>query len=650
MPERYYQEYGPIKRRKDSGEYDSDDAPTVTEANAPRPVATPIETRMPLAAASITRERIRARRRQRAGRTVLWLLLALTMVGGVVLALPYAANLVATNQALDNVSIQGTAVGRQSRAAIRAELDERYASFASTPLTLTFEGQSWTPTLTDLGVTFDLDALTEQAVGAGRSGDPVSRIRQLWWLWNNGLDVAPSLTVNSNKLQLYLTSIASQIEEPPRDAALSLTAGKVLPTPARPGRQMLVDATSIDIMRALQTLTPQEVVVRSRILAPNVDDNGIAGAVDTAKTLLQAPLVLKQGKREVVWDEETIASLVNIVTDDHTMQVVVDPDRLNRAVERLSQVVDSSSAEPRVAFRSGKPRITQPGDTGWRLKQPEAAAVISKTLLLPRRVLELPVEELTPQVTAKTLPSLGLNEVVGEGVTSFAGSAPYRITNIKAGAARMNGVLIAPGAEFSFNTQLGAVDESNGFVQGYAVIGNRTQLEWGGGVCQDSTTLFRAAFWAGLPITERHAHPFYISWYDAFAFPSDSGPGMDATIYTGVQDFKFVNDTGKWMMIEAIANEADQTLTMRLYGTKPDREVQIQGPEIDNIVPPPASPVYTTDSSLPSGTLKQTDTARRGMDISVYRVITENGVRKPAELFFTRFKAWPDVFVRGTGA
>jgi vancomycin resistance protein YoaR len=88
---------------------------------------------------------------------------------------------------------------------------------------------------------------------------------------------------------------------------------------------------------------------------------------------------------------------------------------------------------------------------------------------------------------------------------------------------------------------------------------------------------------------------------------------------------------------------------MRLYGTKPNRTVSIIGPTIDNVVSPPSEPRVVNDASLPAGTYKQTDVARKGMDIAVYRVITENGEQKEPELFFTRFKAWPNVFVRGTG-
>ena len=344
-----------------------------------------------------------------------------------------------------------------------------------------------------------------------------------------------------------------------------------------------------------------------------------------------------------------LAELLVTKVDNDRMTVDIDPARLAKAVAKLSQVADSGSVEPRLAFRNGKVKMIEPGETGWRIDQNQAAAAISETLQLAKREIVLPVEELTPQVTAKTLPSLGIVELVGEGKSSFAGSAAYRITNIKAGAARLNGVLIPPGSEFSFNTQLGAVDESNGFVKGYAVIGQRTQLEWGGGVCQDSTTVYRAAFWAGLPITERHAHPFYISWYDDFSFPNDAGPGMDATIYTGVLDLKFVNDTGHWLLMEATTDDNAQVLTVRLYGTRPNRTVTAKGPEINRVIPAPSEPMIITDASLPAGTVKQTDHARKGMDIAVYRVISENGIQKTPEAFFTRFKAWPDVFVKGTG-
>ena len=101
--------------------------------------------------------------------------------------------------------------------------------------------------------------------------------------------------------------------------------------------------------------------------------------------------------------------------------------------------------------------------------------------------------------------------------------------------------------------------------------------------------------------------------------------------------------------MEAIADEDAQVLTVRLYGTKPNRTVEAKGPEIDRIVPAPADPEVVYDPSMPTGTIKQTDHARRGMDITVYRLIAENGAQRVPETFFTRFKAWPDFYVKGTG-
>jgi vancomycin resistance protein YoaR len=635
MADKYYQEYGPISRRKAAGTLhdQADQIDTAPPEVVPLPLERP--------------SRRRVARRKRGGVFAL-LLLVLIGVGGF-LALPYAANLYAGDRALDGVSLQGRSIAGMNRAEVRALIEDRYAAFLRAPVTITFEDHSWTPTPQQIGLSFDLDRAAEQALIAGHRGGPIERIQELWAIWQGGLDVAPRLSVDAGRLQAYLTGIAAELEQPPRDAALSFAEGKVLPTAARPGRQTLVDSSAIDIMRGLQTLEPQSVVLRTRTLAPAITDAGMAQAITDARALLAGPLVLRRAEQSWTWQPNKLAELLAIKAEHGTMKVEIDPERLTRAVEKLAQLVDTGTAEPRVAFRGGKLRITQPGQTGWQLKQPEAVTAIMEALRQPRREIALPVQELTPQVTAKTLPSLGIAELVGEGRSSFAGSAEYRITNIKAGAARINGVLIPPGSEFSFNTQLGEVDDSNGFVKGYAVIGQRTQLEWGGGVCQDSTTVFRAAFWAGLPITERHAHPFYISWYDDYSFPNESGPGLDATIYTGVSDLKFLNDTGHWLLMEAVADEAEQVLSVRLYGTKPNRSVSIRGPEVSNVVAPPAEPVIVTDSSEPAGTVKQTDTARKGMDITVYRVITENGVEKPPEPFFTRFKAWPNVFVKGTG-
>jgi vancomycin resistance protein YoaR len=631
----YFQEYGPIHRRRGAPGPRPPEQPPEEPPRPPRP------------------PRRRAARTGRRGCGGLALgLLALLLAAP--LLLPYALNLVYPGQALPGVTVQGQPVAGMSDETISAALAERYRPFLRQPVALSYGGQTWEPALDELGARFDTEAVAQAAVSAGRRGDPVTRLRELWALYNRGLDITPRVVVDQRALQSYLLDLAPTIERPPEDAALSLAAARVIGTPSTPGVQILVDATANDVLLALRDLNSREVAIRTRSLEPGVGDAALVAAQARAAELLQSPLVLQHNERSWVWEPGRLAELLTVESAGGQIAVRIDENNLARSVEGLAQLVDTGTAEPRLRFEDGEVRIVEEGKPGWRLIQQQAAEQIGNLLLSPSaitRTLALPVQELEPQITAASLPTLGITELVGEGKSSFAGSAEYRVTNIVAGAKRMDGVLIAPGEEFSFNRQLGEVDAANGFVEGYAIIGNRTQLEWGGGVCQVSTTVFRSAFWSGLPITERHAHAFYISWYDRFALgPEGDGQGMDAAIYTGVSDLKFVNDTGGWLLLQADVDLAAQVLTVSLYGTSPDREVRLEGPAISNEVRAPAEPVYVDDPTLPRGTVRQSDTARSGRDITVQRVIIEDGVEVSRESFFTRFRAWPNIFVRGTGS
>jgi vancomycin resistance protein YoaR len=633
MPvEEYHQQYGPIQRRRGKRpEFPPDEPPPQPERPIPR--------------------RTRRRRANRRASIAPFLLGMLLILLAVPLITPYALQFVYGDAALPGVTVQGAAVTGRSQAELAADLTERYNAFLSRPLTLEYGEMRWDPTLADLGMRFDLDDLAAQAVAVGRRGDPFTRLSEIYTLYRYGIDITPRIVVDQQALQNYLLQIAPAVEQVPEDAALSLAASRIVGTPSTPGVQLLVDATANDVLLAVRDLAPRSVPIRTRRLDPVVGDAALVAAQAEATSLLQSPIELIRGEDRWVWEPERLAELLRVEAIDGRLTLVVDQDQLKRAVEGLAQVVDSGTAEPRLRFIDGAVQISEDGRTGWRLDQAATLAELNGLLLnaAPTRTLELPGEVVLPQITAESLPGLGIRELVGEGKSSFVGSAEYRITNIKAGAARMDGVLIAPGEEFSFNRQLGEVSAENGFVEGYAIIGNRTQLEWGGGVCQDSTTVFRAAFWAGLPITERHAHTFYISWYDRYGLgPNGDGQGLDAAIYTGVNDLKFVNDTGNWLLMQTEVDEAAQVLTVRLYGTKPNREVRLEGPYVSNEVRAPSEPVYVDDPALPRGTVRQSDVARDGRDILIERVIVEDGVER-RESFFTRFRAWPNIYVRGTG-
>ncbi|HZB94593.1 MAG TPA: VanW family protein, partial [Herpetosiphonaceae bacterium] len=326
-----------------------------------------------------------------------------------------------------------------------------------------------------------------------------------------------------------------------------------------------------------------------------------------------------------------------------TPKAQLDQQKLTAWVTKLAGKIDQDPVEPRVAWNGGNLQITQDGAPGSQLDQSQTIARINTAILSSNRIVDLPVKDVPPRVTAANLSTLGITEVIGTGRSDFSGSAAYRIANIKAGVNQMNGILVPPDGEFSFDDSVGAMDAAHGFVDGYAIVGNRTQKEPGGGICQVSTTLFRAIFWAGLPFTDWTPHRFRISWYEKY-----EPIGMDATIFTGGgPDLKFKNDTGHWVLIEGNVDTAKTMVTFNLYGTQvPGRTVERIGPTISNRTPAPTQPVYVNDPQQPVGKTKQTDTARGGMTIKIWRVVKQNGVEVGRRLFLTKFQPWPNIFVK----
>jgi vancomycin resistance protein YoaR len=595
----------------------------------------------------------RVRQSSRAMRTLAWMagiivvLLMLGAIGGLIaLDRAYSGRIIA------NVSIQGLDLSQQSPEVAQAALRSRYGLFLQAPITFQFEGYTWQPSPTEIGIRLAIDEAVDHAYAAGRGADLYSSIPEALAIWRNGLDLPVRLVVDQRQLQSYLVRLARDVEISPQNAHVTILNGQLISAPAKIGRQVLADDTARDILVGLQQLQPQTVTLRTRELRPLIEDAGIAEAQQQLRALLQGPAILKAADQSWIWSPAELGALVQIArvpsNDGPTQRLAANLDRalLEQQIQQFSEAIDVAPIEPRLRFTANGLQITRAGQNGARLEVAQAVDQLNRDLWQNERTVELPVTVLQPQARPDTLAKLGIGELVAQGKSSFEASAAYRVTNIQAGAAQMEGMLIAPGQEFSFNQTVGAIDESNGFTEGYAIIDGRTQQEWGGGVCQVSTTVFRAAFWAGLPITERNQHSFRIRWYEKF-----DPIGMDAAIFTGPNgyDLRFVNDTDDWLLMETVVNTTDEVLTVNLYGTNPGREVIQTPPVITKEVPAPTKPRYVNDPKLPAGTLKQTDTARGGMDVRVGRIVKENGVVRYQDTFFSRFQPWPNIYARGTG-
>lgn len=256
--------------------------------------------------------------------------------------------------------------------------------------------------------------------------------------------------------------------------------------------------------------------------------------------------------------------------------------------------------------------------------------------------IDIPIQILEPETTTEEANDLGIVEEIGSGKSTFIGSIPNRIFNINLATSRINGVLVAPGDEFSFAKSIGDISKFTGYKEAFIIQGGRTVLGDGGGVCQVSTTLFRAILNAGLPITERYPHAYRVGYYE-----QDSSPGFDATVYVPTVDLKFKNDTEKHILIQGYVDPINASLTFTLYGKRDGRKVAITKPTVTNIVPAPA-PIYQDDPSLQKGVEKQIDFAAPGGRSVFSRTVTRDGQVIINDTFVSSYRPWQAVFLRGT--
>lgn len=251
--------------------------------------------------------------------------------------------------------------------------------------------------------------------------------------------------------------------------------------------------------------------------------------------------------------------------------------------------------------------------------------------------IEIPIEitQSDPKVTQKTIDQYGINDLVGSARTSFRGSSADRKHNIEVGVSKLNGLLLAPGEEFSAVTGIGATTEEEGFVKEYVIKEDKSVKELGGGLCQLATTLFRLALDAGLPITERVNHRYVVSYY---------GPGLDATIYGPKPDLRFVNDTGNYLLLQGKVE--DDQLVFEFYGQRDGRVAQVSTPELSEEKPAPETK-YVISYDLPIGQIQCSETPRKGLTADVtYTVRYADGEVKEQK-FHSVYQPWQKICLMG---
>jgi vancomycin resistance protein YoaR len=255
----------------------------------------------------------------------------------------------------------------------------------------------------------------------------------------------------------------------------------------------------------------------------------------------------------------------------HSLELV--PERLRTSIESFADKADREPKDARLSVQDSAVVVSVPAENGIAVDV-EASFTELETALQSTKndtlTVKLPSYTSQARITAESLTSLGISELIGTATTNFRGSPKNRVYNITRAIQDFNGITIDPGATFSFVDHLGEVDGEHGYLPELVIKNNKTEPEFGGGICQVSTTVFRAALQSGLKITERRNHAYPVQYYKPY--------GMDATIYIPKPDLKFTNNTPGTILLVPEINGT--LLTFSMYGTRDGRSVSIDGPHI----------------------------------------------------------------------
>lgn len=525
---------------------------------------------------------------------------------------------------------------KQAEAKIRLSLPENPGE-----ITLAFGSQSWPVNLADLKINYDPRATAQSAYVRGRSENFFRDLILKFNQWRRPVRQPLVFSFDEAGLERIIDTAVAGIGEAPIFPALVLNRNnQVELIPGRNGRIVNQDELKSQLLTRVadQDFSPLEIPIS--LVNVDADITRLQSAQATAERIKdnQLDLIYQDFSRKIsgqelldligfsaAWDEKKIASLSADIAR-----------RLDRPAQNAAFRFDGSKV---VEFKPALPGLTLNREASSQ----EIFSGLAKLVQTGNsQKVELAVDLSEPDNSLAEVNDWGIKELLGKGESRFAGSIPGRKHNIALAAGRINGLLVAPGEVFSFNRMVGDISRQTGYQTAYIIQNGRTVLGDGGGVCQVSTTLFRAALNAGLEIVERKAHAYRVGYYE-----QGSPAGLDATVFSPSVDLKFKNDTQNHILIQATVDLNNNYLRFDLYGTGDGRKASLANTRLWGQSPPPAD-LYLDDPSLPAGQIKQIDWKASGGQAAFDWLVERNGEIIHQKTFYSSYQPWQAVYLRGT--
>lgn len=574
--------------------------------------------------------------------TKIGVLIALSIIFSVIIVVTY--QIIVADKYFPQTSIGDTNLSFLTKGQAIAKFQEKFDARTKQQLSFVLDKQTFTLDIATVSATLDY-SIFDSGFNFGRDKNFFDSLREQLQALFLTYRLIPKINMN---LDRQIQAIQAQVDKPFQNAQLvydELPQNEGSPS-AR--IQVIKGIDGFGLNKEALILEINEFILFGKYqtqlpiksIPPTITTEHIRKAKQTLEKISTSPIILSFENSNWTIDTKQLLTLLDLSVGAN---LLLDKDKTYLYLTKIALEINSDVTEGQFEINPNTKRVSafKPSRQGRKLDLDKTYQMLTESLSGDgSNIIHLPVDIVKPKIETSDVNSLGIKELIGRGVSNFIGSIPNRDYNINLTASKINGVLVPPGEIFSFNQTVGDISAATGFKQAYVIKNGRTVLDDGGGVCQDSTTVFRAVLNAGLPVIKRTAHAYRVDYYEQ-GFP----PGLDATIFYPSVDFQFKNDTQHHILIQAYTT--GNTLYVDLYGTSDKRTVSMTKPIIENQTPPPPD-LRQDDPTLPRGVVKKVDWSAWGANVSFKRTVTRNGETLLDETWRSNYKAWQAVYLVGT--
>lgn len=455
------------------------------------------------------------------------------------------------------------------------KLSELIKNFEEDQLNFILNNQQRTIKIRDLKISIKVKETLNKAFEIGHRKNLLQNLKDNIIGLTKNFQITPVFEINNDVLDKFLTDNFSKLTQESKNAYLKYDSniGDWAIYAENRGSDLNKEKLIKDLTESIVSFTPKTIVLEIKKHTPQITINEAYEARNLALSIINLKPKIFYDDKFFELDKNTIAQFINFEIREINNQTKLIPVLNKNEIKNfLIQISPSIAREPKNAKlqfdnKTKKTEFISETD-GIRLDIEKNVEEIFTLLNEGKKETHLSLIKIAPQITVDYLKKMGIQELLAIGYSNFYGSPQNRIFNIKLGAKKIDGLIIAPNEEFSFNKTIGEIGPDSGYLPELVIKNNKTAPDYGGGLCQVSTTLFRAAVLAGLKITERYPHAFPVVYYNP--------QGFDATIYPPSPDLKFVNDTPNHILI--LSRIEGNFLYFEIYGTNDGREVKIIGP------------------------------------------------------------------------